>query len=98
MKHIILTPEQTQIVQQAGEAVEVRDEEGRTVAHLTRLAPAEIEAIDLAKRRLASDSPRIPSAQVQAHFRRLEEIRDREGMDEAKMHDLLRHMRAGEPV
>lgn len=98
MKHIILTPEQIQIVQQAGEAVEVRDEEGRTVAHLTRLDPSEIEAIELAKRRLASDSPRVPSEQVQAHFRRLEEIRDSEGMDEAKMRDLLRRMRAGEPV
>ena len=98
MKHIILTPEQTQILQQAGEAVEVRDEQGRTVAHLTRLDPADIEAIEVSKRRLASGSPRIPSVQVQAHLRRLEEIRQRDGMDEAKMRDLLRRMRAGEEV
>jgi len=37
MKHIILTPEQSQIVQQAEEAVEVRDERGRTIALLTQV-------------------------------------------------------------
>jgi hypothetical protein len=98
MKHIILTAEQAQIVQQAKEPVEVRDDQGRTIAHLTLLDPADIELIELSKRRLASGGPRIPSAQVQAHLRRLEEIRQSEGMDEAKMRDLLRRMRAGEQV
>jgi hypothetical protein len=98
MKFITLTTEQAQIVLQSGEPIEVLDGQGRTVGHITPLTPADIEVIEVSKRRLAAGGPRIPSAQVQAHLRRLEEIRQSEGMDEAKMRELLRRMRAGEQV
>jgi hypothetical protein len=97
MKHIVLTPEQSQIVGEAGSSVEVRDEKGRIVARLTPLTPSEVEAIERWKNRPRA-GPSIPSAQVQAHLRRLAEIRQTEGMDEEKMLDLLRRMQAGEQV
>jgi hypothetical protein len=78
--------------------VEVRNRQGRLLALLSPLDPDLADTILECKRRLASDEPRIPSEQVQAHLRRLEEIRRSEGMDRAKMLDLLRRMRAGEQV
>jgi hypothetical protein len=96
MKHIVLTAEQARVALEADEPVEVRDEQGRTVAHLTPLTPADIEAIEQSKRSRGEGGPRISSEQVQAHLKRLTEIRQREGMNEAKMLELLRHMRAGE--
>jgi hypothetical protein len=98
MKHIVLTAEQAQVVLQAAEPVEVRDEQGRTVAHLNPLRPEDIEAIEQWKRSRGVGGPRVPSDQVQAHLQRLGEIRHQEGMDEAKMLDLLRRLRAGEQV
>jgi hypothetical protein len=98
MKHIVLTSEQARVLSEAGSPVEVRDADGRTVAHLTPLDPADVEAIERFRRTRTVGEPRVPSAQVQAHLRRLEEIRQQEGMDEAKMLDLLKRMRAGEPV
>jgi hypothetical protein len=98
MQHIVLTAEQARIVLQSREPLEVRDEQGRTVAHLTLLAPADIEAIEQSKRSRAAGGPRVPSEHVQAHLRQLAEIRQREGMDEAKMLDLLRRLRAGESL
>jgi antitoxin (DNA-binding transcriptional repressor) of toxin-antitoxin stability system len=98
MKHIVLTAEQARIVLKAGEPVEVRDEQGRTVAHLNPLQPEDIEAIEQSKRSRGMGGPRVPSEQVQTHLRRLGELRQGEGMDERKMLDLLRRMRAGEQV
>jgi hypothetical protein len=98
MNYITLTPEQVQIVLQSKGPIAVRDERGRTIANLTPLNPEDIEAIERFKRHRAAGEPLIPSEQVQAHLRRLQEIRQREGMDEAKMLDLLRRMRAGEEV
>jgi hypothetical protein len=47
---------------------------------------------------LAAGEPGVPSAQVQAHFRRLTEIAaDRELTKEEAL-DLIRRMRAGEQV
>jgi hypothetical protein len=68
---------------------------------LTDLEPGDptlAETIRECERRLASTAPRVPSEQVQAHLRKLEEIRRREGMDRDRMLDLLRRMRAGEEV
>src|SRR5438874_599534 len=96
MKHIVLTAEQAQVALESREPVEVRDERGRTVAHLTPLHPADVEAIERAKRSLDTGRHRVPSEQVQAHLRRLGEIREKEGLDEQKMLDLLRQMRSGE--
>jgi hypothetical protein len=96
--HITLTPEQARVLQETTQFVEVRDEQGKTVGNLTLLAPEDLEAIEHFKRTRGHNKPGIPSEQVQAHLRRLAEIRSTEGMDRTKMHDLLRRMRTGEQV
>jgi hypothetical protein len=98
MKHIVLTTEQAQVVREAGEAIEVRDECGRTVAHLAPLPAADIEAIERSKRLRGKLGPRVPSHEVQSHLRRLGELRQAQDMDETKMLDLLHRLRAGEQV
>lgn len=98
MTHLVLTSEQAQVVRTAAEPLEVRDEQGRPLAYLTPLSPEDIEAIEQSKRRRGKGGPRVPADQVEAHLRRLTEIRQNEGLDEAKMLDLLRRMRAGEQV
>lgn len=97
-KHIVLTAEQARIVQEGGDPIEVRDEQGRTVAQLTPLSPADIEAVEHYRRRPARQGPGVSTEQVLAHFRRLEEIRQQEGLDEAKALDILRRLRAGKQV
>ena len=98
MPQIVLTEEQARLVTEASESVEVRDPRGQLVALLKPLDPALAETILECLRRRARPGPRIPAEQVEAHLRKLEEIRQREGMDKAKMLDLLRRMRAGEEV
>ena len=98
MKHITLTPEQALVLQETTQFVEVRDEQGKTLGNLTLLTAQDRADIEQSKRVRALGKPGIPSEQVQAHFRRLEEIRSQEGMDEAKMLDLLHRMQAGEQV
>lgn len=98
MPHIVLTPEQAQIISQANGPIDVRDADGRPVASLTPLTPADLEAIARSRENIARGGPRIPSAEVQAHLRKLEEISQREPLDEAKVQELLRRMRAGEAV
>lgn len=98
MPHIVLTDEQVRVLSESQGPVEVRDDQGRLVASLKALEPADIEAIERYKQRRATQKPGIPSEQVQAHFRRLEEIREKEGMDLPKALDLLRRMQAGEQV
>ena len=98
IQHITLTPEQARIVQETTRFVEVRDEQGKPVGNLTLLSAEDLEAIEHYKRTRGHNRPGIPSAQVQAHLRRLEEIRAKEGMDRTKLHDLLRRMQAGEEV
>jgi antitoxin (DNA-binding transcriptional repressor) of toxin-antitoxin stability system len=98
MPHIVLTDEQLKIVTAATAPIEARDSQGRTVAQLTPLDAIDLAAIERRKQRGSRPGPTIPSEQVQAHLRRLDEIRQSEGLDEAKMLDLLRRMQAGEPV
>ncbi len=98
MTQIVLTEEQAHIVAGAGESVEVLDPRGGVLGFLQLLDPELRETIRECQRRHASSAPRIPSEQVWAHLRKLEEVRQREGMDREKMHDLLRRLRAGEEV
>ena len=98
ISHITLTPEQARVIHGTTQFVEVRDEQGKTVGNLTLLTPEDLEAIEHYKRTRGQNRPGIPSAQVQAHLRRLEEIRSTGGMDRSQMHDLLRRMQAGEEV
>ena len=97
MPHIVLTEEQSRILAESKESVEVYDSMGQLVSFMKWFEPMDVEAIARhLRRRGLPKEPGIPSAQVQAHLRKLEEIRQREGMDEAKMRDLLRRMRAGD--
>ena len=98
MRRIVLTEEQARILAEAGGPVDVVDTQGRPVASMRLLTAADLEAIERFKRRKPSDEPGVPSEQVQAHFRRLEEIRRHEELDLPKVLDLLRRMRAGEQV
>jgi hypothetical protein len=96
MTHLVLTIEQARVVREAAEPLEVRDEQGRTLAYLTPLLPEDIEAIEQSKRHRGVGGPRVSADQVEAHMRRLAEIRQVEGMTEPKMLELLRRLRAGE--
>jgi hypothetical protein len=98
MPHIVLTEEQARILEQAGGPVDVRDAEGRSVGSVLPLSPEDREAIARSRASQAAGGPGVPSAQVQAHLLRLEEIAAREELDEARVRELLRRMRAGEEV
>jgi hypothetical protein len=54
--------------------------------------------VEEARRRLAAGGPRYPAAEVEARLRKLNEIAQREELDENRVKDLLRRMRAGEEV
>jgi hypothetical protein len=99
MAHIVLTEEQLRVLSQAKGPVDVVDPAGQPVASLRPLDNLDREAIERWKRtRDTRPKSLIPSEQVQAHLRRLGEIRDAEGLDREKMHELLRRMQAGEQV
>jgi hypothetical protein len=98
MPQITLSEEQARVVAEATESVQVFDPQGRLLTFLKPLDPKLAETILECKRRQASPVPGVPSDQVQAHLRRLAEIRQQEGMDRDKMLDLLHRMRAGEEV
>jgi hypothetical protein len=99
MPQIVLTEEQSRIVDEATEPVEVLDAQGRLLTSLPPLSPDLREV--LARHRARQGQPRqpsIPSAKVQEHLRRLHEIRQQEGLDEARMLELLKRMQNGEEV
>jgi hypothetical protein len=99
MPQIVLTEEQALTLAEAQGPVEVPDPQGKPVASLRLFDARDIEAIERYKRNRGKPrGPGIPSEQVQAHFRRLDGIRQKEGMDLPKALDLLRRMRAGEQV
>jgi hypothetical protein len=99
MSQIVLTPEQSRILAQSADPVDVLDDQGQLVSTIQRRSPADRAALEQYRRNRALNVPTRPGAQVQEQLRKLEEIRQREGgMDEARMHDLLRRMRAGEEV
>jgi hypothetical protein len=93
MTQLILTHEQTQIMKQAWEPVQICDADGKV---LGQLEPNENwECIVEAKRRLASNEPRYTSAQVQAHLRALQAEWDRTGgFDKEYMFAFLERLRA----
>ena len=98
MPHIVLTEEQSRIVAESTEPVDVFDPSGRILNFLKPLDPVLAETILACKRRLATTDPRISSEDVQAHTRKLDEVRASDGMDREKMLQLLRRLRAGEMV
>jgi ERCC4-related helicase len=66
--------------------VEIRDATGRVVASIP--APSEQEIVERIKRERNANRSRFPA----------QAIRQQEGMDQARMRELLRRMRAGEQV
>ena len=96
MNYITLVSEQSRFLRGASHPGEVRDHQGRAVGNLTLLSPEDLADIEQAKRVRGLSGPCVPSDQVQAHLRRMEEIRNQEGMDGPKMLDLPRRMRVGE--
>jgi hypothetical protein len=74
MTQITLTSDQSQIFASATDGVVFCDASGNVIARVPPLiSDEEAEIIAEAKRRLASDQPRIPSAEVLARLKRLNE-------------------------
>ena len=98
MAKLVLSDDQARIVTGATGYVELLDQRGRILALVRPEDKRLAETLRECKRRHATPGPRIPSEQVQAHMRRLEQIRASEGMDEPKMLYLLSRMQRGEKV
>ena len=75
--------------------VEVCDESGRVLLRIP--APSEEEILERIRRERGANVLRYPAEHVEARLRRLEEIRQQEGMDETKMFEVLRRLRAEKP-
>ena len=98
MTYITLSEEQSRVIDEAQGPVEIRNAQGRAVARVRPLTPDELEMIARSKENMRKGGKSIPSAQVQAHFRRLEEIAKTEVLDEARTLELLHRMQNGEEV
>lgn len=96
MSVIVLNASQAQILRGAAGPVEIRDEQGTILARV--LPPAEEALVAEARRRLAVKGTHYSGAEVRARLLRLEEISREEELNEAKVKELLRRMRAGEKV
>lgn len=96
MPVIVLNAEQARNFREVGEAIEIRDEQGTTLARV--LSPSDEAVVAEARRRLQSGNPCYPSSEVLARLRRLEEISQRKELDGPGVKELIRRMRAGEEV
>jgi hypothetical protein len=94
MPHIVLTEEQARVLQQTTLAVELRDDQGRVLARVP--PPSEEEIIERVKGNRDAGLPRYSAQDVHSRLRKLEEISQREPLDEARARELLRRMRAEE--
>ena len=98
MAHIVLTEEQAKILSGVYGEVAVQDNRGQLVGSMVVFSPEDLKALEIHRRQRQNPQPGIPSAQVRAHLQKLEEISQREDLDEQKVLELLRRMRAGEDV
>jgi hypothetical protein len=96
MTYIVLTDEQARILVQTSAVIELRDSNGGVLGRTG--PPSEEEIIARITQQRALNLPRYPAEEVESRLRKLQEIRDREGMDQDKMWDLLERMRKGEEV
>jgi hypothetical protein len=72
MIRIVLDDEQSKLVAQSQDSVEVCDHRGKVLGIIGRRLPPEEEACaEEAKRALASDAPRYSSEQLFAHLNKL---------------------------
>lgn len=99
MQRIVLTEEQSRILAESKESVEVYDSTGQLVSFLKWFEPVDAEAIarHLRQRGLPKE-PGIPSERVQVMLRRFEEIDRTEGMTREKKEEILRRVKAGEAI
>jgi hypothetical protein len=97
MPQLVLTEEQLRLLEEARGAVDVVDSQGRPVASMSLLVPEDLEAIERWKhsRGLPRGKP-IPGHEVQAFLRKLHEIADQEGIDKARVKELLKQYQPGE--
>jgi hypothetical protein len=98
MPQIVLTEDQSRIVAEATGPVEVRSAEGKILGSFQPLSSEEAEAVARYLRTRGSRGPGIPSARVQAMLQKFHEIDEREGMTREKMAEILRRVKAGEPL
>ena len=98
MSHIVLTEEQTRIITESGNGIEVRDSQGRPLGVLHRLSPEEAAIIEKAKQRLQTPGPMIPGARVQAMLKTLDAMQQTEEVTRAKVEEVLRKVKSGEPL
>ena len=99
MQRIELTEEQSRILTESKENVEVYDSAGQLVSFLKWFEPMEAEVIARhLRRRGLPKKPGIPAAQVEAMLRRFEEIDRVEGLTPEKREELLRRVKAGEAL
>jgi hypothetical protein len=74
MTEISLTGDQMQQLASSTEDVVIADGQGNVIVRLPpKVSAKEAAIIEEAKRRLASDQPRIPSSEVLARLKRLNE-------------------------
>ena len=93
MTMIILTPEQVSLYHQAKEPVQVCDAQGKVLGTL----PPDFSAEFIAelKRRAASPGPWYSGEEIQAMFRFLEDVEEKEGkIDEKRLDELLEKFEA----
>ena len=73
MTEIILTGDQMHQLASATDDVVIADGQGNVIVRLApKISEEEAAIIEEAKRRLASDQPRIPSSEVLARLKRLQ--------------------------
>jgi hypothetical protein len=73
MTEIILTGDQMHQLASATDDVVIADGQGNVIVRLAKISEQEAAIVEEAKRRLASDQPRIPSSEVLARLKRLNE-------------------------
>jgi hypothetical protein len=100
MQRIQLTEEQSRILAEAKEEnVEVYDANGQLVSFMKWLEPMDAEEVArYLRRRALPKKPAIPSAQVQAMLRKFEKIDRTEGITREKVEEIVRRVKAGEPI
>ncbi len=92
MSHIVLTEAQERILTQALGPVEIRNAEGRLLAACTPLTSQNLEMIEKARKSLAAGGPGIPSARVQAMFRKLADLDRTEGIDQNRVAEIVQQV------
>jgi hypothetical protein len=95
----MLTEEQLRILRESKTAVTVVGPDDQPVASMRLLTPEDVELIALAKTRQHDpDEPCVPAERVHSFLLKLHEIEAREGIDADKVQEVLRRVKAGEPL